>query len=514
MAALTRSRGPLATLGCGGLPGRCPAHCWAGWCCWPRCRPSRPAGGPAGRTPAGVRDAARRGRRGRTPAERPTARRRSRSPRPGPGRCFPPAVLLLAAGAAPGAAGVLRDRTSVRVALAAVPSLVLRELPARGWRDPTGRPAGRAPPGAAGRRRSGTAARPPATLAGARRGDVQPHRPRCPRVPAGRRPGHAGRCRLAAWTSGRRCRGWSARRPAARSGGGGRSGRPGRPCWTPSPRSASVPARGRRAAAGGPARHRGRRPGRPGRTCWPRRCTGPAPSSPPTIWSPGARVPVRGGHRRRPGAGVRAGHPAAGRARPSRYQLAGAVVRVQTSIGLAELSRRPAPADVLRQADLARRRAVQLGRDRVEWYDAYLEEQLVRRLDLERELPGAVARGELDLVYQPVVDLADGQPVGRRRRCCAGAARCWARCCRPSCCRSPRTWTWSASWSGGCWTGPAGSLSDWSVGRPGAVDGGQRHDPGADHRPTSSQRVAAVLAAYGVPPERLVVEVSEPRVAE
>ncbi|MEK8107695.1 EAL domain-containing protein [Micromonospora sp. M12] len=67
---------------------------------------------------------------------------------------------------------------------------------------------------------------------------------------------------------------------------------------------------------------------------------------------------------------------------------------------------------MLRQAELARRRAVQLGRDRVEWYDAFLEEQLVRRLDLERELPGAVARGELDLVYQPVVDLADGQPVG------------------------------------------------------------------------------------------------------
>ncbi|GAB3955392.1 hypothetical protein GCM10027614_64500 [Micromonospora vulcania] len=93
------------------------------------------------------------------------------------------------------------------------------------------------------------------------------------------------------------------------------------------------------------------------------------------------------------------------------YQLAGSMLRVQASIGLAEVSG-VGPADVLRQAELARRRAVQLGRDRVEWYDAFLEEQLVRRLDLERELPGAVARGELDLVYQPVLDLADRQPVG------------------------------------------------------------------------------------------------------
>ena len=93
------------------------------------------------------------------------------------------------------------------------------------------------------------------------------------------------------------------------------------------------------------------------------------------------------------------------------YELAGSVLRVQASIGLAEVTG-SGPVDVLRQAELARRRAVQLGRDRVEWYDAFLEEQLVRRLDLERELPGAVARGELDLVYQPVLDLADRQPVG------------------------------------------------------------------------------------------------------
>jgi diguanylate cyclase (GGDEF)-like protein/PAS domain S-box-containing protein len=93
------------------------------------------------------------------------------------------------------------------------------------------------------------------------------------------------------------------------------------------------------------------------------------------------------------------------------YRLPGAQVRLEVSIGLADTTAGSAD-DVLRQADLARRRASQLGRNRVEWYDAFLEEQLVRRLDLERELAGVVARGELDLVYQPVHGLVDRQAAG------------------------------------------------------------------------------------------------------
>jgi len=94
------------------------------------------------------------------------------------------------------------------------------------------------------------------------------------------------------------------------------------------------------------------------------------------------------------------------------YLLPGATVHLRVSVGLAELSGGDGVDDVLRRADLARRRAAQLGRNRVEWYDAYLEEQLVRRMDLERELPGATTRGELDLVYQPILGLNDGEPVG------------------------------------------------------------------------------------------------------
>ncbi|WP_422770969.1 putative bifunctional diguanylate cyclase/phosphodiesterase [Plantactinospora sp. WMMC1484] len=94
------------------------------------------------------------------------------------------------------------------------------------------------------------------------------------------------------------------------------------------------------------------------------------------------------------------------------YQMPGAVLHLGASIGLADLCGEDGVDDVLRRADLARLRARQLGRNRVEWYDDEMEKQFTRRLDLERELPGAVQRGELDLVYQPVLDLDDEQPVG------------------------------------------------------------------------------------------------------
>jgi EAL domain-containing protein (putative c-di-GMP-specific phosphodiesterase class I) len=48
----------------------------------------------------------------------------------------------------------------------------------------------------------------------------------------------------------------------------------------------------------------------------------------------------------------------------------------------------------------------------VEWYDESMEMALLRRISLEQELPGAVGRGELDLVYQPVIELTYQHPVG------------------------------------------------------------------------------------------------------
>ncbi|MFJ8577443.1 putative bifunctional diguanylate cyclase/phosphodiesterase [Micromonospora sp. NPDC093277] len=192
------------------------------------------------------------------------------------------------------------------------------------------------------------------------------------------------------------------------------------------------------------------------------------------------------------------------------YPRAGGVPRIRAGFGLAETTGGE-PEDVLRQAELARRRAVQLGRDRVEWYDAYLEEQLVRRLDLERELPGALARGELDLVYQPVLALADRQPVGTE------ALLRW---------RSPALGTvlpdellpvaadLDLLGEVGRWVldRACRQLADWS-------DGGRKLwmavnvTPRELAAPDFVARTATALAAYDVAPERLVVEVAEPAVA-
>jgi diguanylate cyclase (GGDEF)-like protein/PAS domain S-box-containing protein len=94
------------------------------------------------------------------------------------------------------------------------------------------------------------------------------------------------------------------------------------------------------------------------------------------------------------------------------YAVAGAVAHVSASVGLAELGPEVADDEVLRRAELALRRAARRGRGGVEWYDTSLEEVLRRRLVIEQELPGVVGRGELDLVYQPIVELAGQRAVG------------------------------------------------------------------------------------------------------
>ncbi len=94
--------------------------------------------------------------------------------------------------------------------------------------------------------------------------------------------------------------------------------------------------------------------------------------------------------------------------------LPGATVHLTASVGMTDLAGGENSEDVLRRADLALRRAKQLGRGRVEWYDAAVEEQLLRRMTLEQELPGALDRGELDLIYQPILDLVAGRPLARR----------------------------------------------------------------------------------------------------
>ncbi|AGL20498.1 diguanylate cyclase/phosphodiesterase [Actinoplanes sp. N902-109] len=194
------------------------------------------------------------------------------------------------------------------------------------------------------------------------------------------------------------------------------------------------------------------------------------------------------------------------------YQLPGTIVELHTSVGLAELAGGKDSDEVLRHADLARSRAHQLGRDRVEWYDTDVEIQLHRRMDLERELLGAADRGELDLVFQPVVALRDEQPVG------VEALLRW---------RHPKLGTilpaelLPIARAVGC----AAELDEW------VLDAACRHLAGWSAGGTDfwlsvnvaprelltarfPEHVAEILDRHAIAPERLVVEVQETWVAE
>lgn len=67
--------------------------------------------------------------------------------------------------------------------------------------------------------------------------------------------------------------------------------------------------------------------------------------------------------------------------------------------------------DLLRHADTALARAKERGRGRLELFDDHLRDELERRHRLEQQLRVAVDAGDIDVQYQPVVDLLTGRVV-------------------------------------------------------------------------------------------------------
>jgi diguanylate cyclase (GGDEF)-like protein/PAS domain S-box-containing protein len=194
------------------------------------------------------------------------------------------------------------------------------------------------------------------------------------------------------------------------------------------------------------------------------------------------------------------------------YQLPGTMVDLHTSVGLAELAGGADSDEVLRHADLARKRARQLGRDRVEWYDTDVEMQLHRRMDLEQQLLSAADRGELDVVFQPVVGLRDQQPVG------VEALLRW---------RHPKLGTIMPAelLPIARAVGIAADLDEW------VLDAACRHLSNWENRGDAFwlsvnvaprelltarfiEQLTATLDKHELPPERLVVEVAETWIAE
>ena len=70
------------------------------------------------------------------------------------------------------------------------------------------------------------------------------------------------------------------------------------------------------------------------------------------------------------------------------------------------------PEQIVRDADTAMYRAKAQGRGRTEIFDAEMRAEAVARLQLETDLRRGIDRGELWLMYQPIVNLESGSVVG------------------------------------------------------------------------------------------------------
>jgi len=95
------------------------------------------------------------------------------------------------------------------------------------------------------------------------------------------------------------------------------------------------------------------------------------------------------------------------------FEVDGHELPLSASAGVVERAVRDGdPTDALRAAAMALHWAKVEGRDRWSFFDEDRNAGAVARYRLSAEMPGALARGEFRLVYQPMVDLATGAVVG------------------------------------------------------------------------------------------------------
>ncbi|MFF0377114.1 putative bifunctional diguanylate cyclase/phosphodiesterase [Actinoplanes missouriensis] len=187
------------------------------------------------------------------------------------------------------------------------------------------------------------------------------------------------------------------------------------------------------------------------------------------------------------------------------YEVDGGSIFLSASLGVADTG------ELLHDADLALRYAKQRGKNRVERYQAGYDELLRRRGTLQGELRHAIDREQLRLVFQPVVALPSMRPVG------AEALLRWT---HPDLGPvRPDEFIPVAEESGlinriGAWVLEQAvvQLAAWRA---------AGHDvwvsvnlsPKELHNADYAAQVADVLAEHNVPPQRLVLEVTEHAVA-
>lgn len=180
------------------------------------------------------------------------------------------------------------------------------------------------------------------------------------------------------------------------------------------------------------------------------------------------------------------------------------------SVGVALADESP-PGLVMRNADVAMARAKESGGGRAEVYAAHMHTDVVRRLDLASDLQRAIAREELTLQYQPIVELATSRVSGAE-----ALVRWW----RGDEGVSPRAFLAVAEDSGlivplgewvlrkACAQGVAWRAASWDLGVSVNLSLRQLNAP------QFPAQVAAALAESGLPPGALTIEVGERMLVE
>ncbi|GGM73402.1 hypothetical protein GCM10007977_088740 [Dactylosporangium sucinum] len=98
----------------------------------------------------------------------------------------------------------------------------------------------------------------------------------------------------------------------------------------------------------------------------------------------------------------------------SPLSVGGREIQPTASVGIAlpDPDRLPDADELLRDADVAMHMAKRRGRNRYAYFAPSMHAGLVEKLDLAEDLRGAIERHELQVYYQPLVDLAGGAIVG------------------------------------------------------------------------------------------------------
>jgi diguanylate cyclase (GGDEF)-like protein len=187
------------------------------------------------------------------------------------------------------------------------------------------------------------------------------------------------------------------------------------------------------------------------------------------------------------------------------YEIEGRQVVVGASVGTAVAAgEHLTPDELMRRADLALYRAKGDGRGRLRFFEAQMDRQMQERRSIEDDLRRALAAGEFELYYQPIVDLASNQIVR------VEALTRWRHGTRGL--LPPSAFIALAEE-----IGVSVALDEWAIREacrqaatwPASIAVAVNLSPKQFQSRTLTRRVAAALAEAGLAPERLELEITE-----